>query len=149
MSNHQSKTITPKIISIGYERRTIDEFIGILKEQDVCKLIDVRQLPASRKKGFSNKSLAGRLKSVGIEYLHLREAGNPYHREKDNVKRCLQLYQEYIETHTEFVELVISKIAQQTTALLCYERQHSDCHRSILLQAMKYQGFEADIVEVN
>jgi uncharacterized protein (DUF488 family) len=123
--------------------------ISVLKEQHVCKLIDVRELPISRKKGFSKKSLASHLKSAGIEYLHLREAGHPYHQEKQDLERCLQLYQWCIETHPELVALTTSHITQQTTAILCYERRHSDCHRSILLQAMKHQGLIADIVEVN
>lgn len=149
MINKPNSATCLKLVSLGYERRTADELIEILKEHDVKMLIDVRELPVSRKKGFSKRGLSARLTSAGITYLHLREAGNPYHKEKHNIEHCLQLYRSYLERHPEVVELAISAVTEKTAAFLCYERQHLHCHRSILLQVMKQHGFSAQIIEVN
>lgn len=42
-----------ELLTIGYEGRKIDEFIERLKEFNISRLIDVREIPFSRKPGFS------------------------------------------------------------------------------------------------
>jgi len=63
------------LYTIGYEKRTIGEYIEILVTNDVALVIDVRKNPLSRKKGFSKKALASALSEVGIAYRHLPELG--------------------------------------------------------------------------
>jgi uncharacterized protein (DUF488 family) len=149
MIGQHSSTSCFTLVSLGYERRTIDEVIEILKAYGVKKLIDVRELPMSRKKGFSKGGLSSHLASAGITYLHMREAGNPYHKEKHNLEYCLQLYRSYLERHPEVIERIMSAVTEPRVAFLCYEREHLNCHRSILLHAMRQQGFSARIIEVN
>jgi uncharacterized protein (DUF488 family) len=66
-----------KLFTIGYEGATIDEFIAILFDWDIEHLIDVRDFPTSRKKGFSKNLLAESLNNYGIEYTHLKGLGDP------------------------------------------------------------------------
>jgi len=49
---------TGTIVSIGYEGRSLDEFVQALKGHRVDVLIDVRLTPISRKKGFSKTALS-------------------------------------------------------------------------------------------
>jgi uncharacterized protein (DUF488 family) len=49
------------IATIGYEGSTIDDFVVALLHVSIDVLIDVRDLPLSRKKGFSKNQLAGAL----------------------------------------------------------------------------------------
>ena len=49
------------IYTIGYEGATVDEVIGALSRVGVEQVIDVRQLPLSRRPGFSKSSLAATL----------------------------------------------------------------------------------------
>ena len=49
------------LYTIGYEGRKIDEFVVNLKSSHVKMLIDVRELPLSRKKGFSKNKLKEKL----------------------------------------------------------------------------------------
>lgn len=135
-----------QIISVGYERRSIDELIQILKIQGIRRLLDIREYPHSRKKGFSKTSLSETLKGAGIEYVHLREAGNPYFKQRD-LTQCLALYRAYLDDHLELVEQIASEI-RGVTAVLCYERRHQDCHRSILISALKRAGCEFELIEV-
>ena len=45
------------IFTIGYEKSTIDEFVDRLADAEIEVLVDVRELPLSRKKGFSKNGL--------------------------------------------------------------------------------------------
>jgi hypothetical protein len=48
------------LFTVGYERRTVDGMIEILKDAGVRTLLDVRELPLSRRQGFPKLSTAGR-----------------------------------------------------------------------------------------
>jgi uncharacterized protein (DUF488 family) len=122
------------ILSIGYERRSIIEFIHLLAENGVEQVLDIRETPISRKPGFSKKKLNEHLNQVGIGYVHLPQAGNPYHKDKKDLAQCLQLYRQYLETNPEVVEAVQKECAGKAVAVLCYERKHENCHRSVLLE---------------
>ncbi len=43
--------------TIGYEGKDIQYFIALLKREGITALIDVREKPFSRKKGFSKNKL--------------------------------------------------------------------------------------------
>ena len=65
------------LFTIGYEGASIADFVATLRAVNVDVLIDVRDVPISRKPGFSKRVLAQRLGDVGIEYVHLRDLGDP------------------------------------------------------------------------
>src|SRR5215213_4745951 len=75
------------LFTIGYEGRALDELIAILASNKIDRVIDVRDLPLSRRRGFSKTPLCTALGGAGIEYLHMREAGNPYRKLKDAIPR--------------------------------------------------------------
>lgn len=60
------------VFTIGYEGRTINDFLADLRANDIKLLADVREAPTSRKRGFSKSALASALQDAGIDYLHLR-----------------------------------------------------------------------------
>jgi len=93
-----------KVISIGYERRSIEELIYLLKTNHVTKLLDIRELPLLRKKGSSKKALAVHLEQVGIGYIHLRQAGNPYYKQKYDLVTCLALYSSYLSQNPTLIQ---------------------------------------------
>jgi uncharacterized protein (DUF488 family) len=125
------------IYTIGYERRELDEFVALLGAAGIERVIDVRQLPLSRRHGFSKTPLAAALAGAGIEYLHLRSAGNPFRHAKVNV---LGLYKVYLERSPEVIDEVLAASAGKRTALLCLEREPSECHRGVLASAMGARG---------
>jgi hypothetical protein len=65
------------LCTIGYEGYATAEWLAALRAQGVETIIDVRDLPLSRKRGFSKSQLRESLEAVGIEYLHVRALGNP------------------------------------------------------------------------
>ena len=58
--------MTPKLFTVGYEGRALDELITELVDAGVERLIDVRELPLSRRRGFSKTPLSEALQAVGI-----------------------------------------------------------------------------------
>lgn len=65
------------IFTIGYTGLQIDEFMQHLLEASVEMLLDVREIPISRKRGFSKNALAEKLVEFGIQYHHFKWLGSP------------------------------------------------------------------------
>lgn len=66
-----------RVFSLGYQLRSIDEFVGLLDDSGVSVVVDVREVPWRRKCGFSKSALREALQASGIGYEHARFAGNP------------------------------------------------------------------------
>ena len=122
------------LYTIGYEGRALDELIAILAGHRVGRVIDVRELPLSRRRGFSKTPLGAALVAAGIEYVHIREAGNPYRKLKDAVPRdeLLAKYRAYLADAVGAIEAVADAARGRRVALLCYEAEPAQCHRSLL-----------------
>ena len=131
-----------RIFTIGYEGTTVGEFVAALQEAGVQRIIDVRALPNSRRPGFSKTPLRAALAEVGIDYVHLRALGTPAdgraaaragrHEELERIYAGQLELSEAIAQGAQMVELAREK----PSALLCYEREPSGCHRSLLLDAV-------------
>ena len=63
--------------TIGYEKTSWPDVLATLRAAGVAQVIDVRQLPLSRRAGFSKRQLAAGLAEAGIGYVHLRALGTP------------------------------------------------------------------------
>ncbi|MFH1735659.1 MAG: DUF488 domain-containing protein [bacterium] len=133
-------------LSIGYEGRTIQDLIDLLKTHEIEQVIDVRLMPVSRRKYFCKNNLSAYLREEGIEYLHIRSAGNPYYKQRDDVELCLKLYTGYLKDHPDVMDSVFSKLSDSHTAVLCYERDHVDCHRNVLLRQISKSVHKIEVI---
>lgn len=124
------------LFTIGYEGRQLDELLAILGAHGVARVLDVRELPLSRRRGFSKTPLAHALAEAGIGYTHVREAGNPYRAEKDALPRedLLAKYRAHLNRKRSVVAQVAALVGEEPVALLCYERDPLQCHRTLLAQ---------------
>ena len=129
------------VFTIGYEGLDIDAFVSTLARYDVETVVDIRELPLSRKRGFSKTALASVLSLSGFEYVHMAKLGCPKavrnrYREDANWKRYTQGFLQYLATQeTTIAEL--SDLARSTNcALLCYEADFNFCHRSMVANAV-------------
>src|SRR5688572_8905893 len=132
-----------RLSTIGYEGKTLDEFLGELRAAGVEIVLDVRAVAASRRPGFSKTALAGALREKGIDYLHLRPLGTPAAgREAARAGRIAEMnliYAGQLETAEAALALeqALDEASERHAALLCYERAAPDCHRSMLAERMK------------
>jgi uncharacterized protein (DUF488 family) len=134
--------VAPCIFSLGYQERTIDEYLDALVSAGIGVVVDVRETAWSRKQGFSKKGLQQRLGALGITYVHASFAGNPQsiRRAATSHEACLRGYSEHLDQNDavllQFDELLSRWLLEGVRiCLLCYERHPDDCHRSILLDA--------------
>jgi uncharacterized protein (DUF488 family) len=121
-----------QVFTVGYEGRHLPEFVAILKVARVDRVIDIRELPLSRRKGFSKTPLSAALSEAGIEYVHLRSAGNPYRDQRADIVRCLKLYAGHLRRSPGVIDEVLAAAKGHRAALLCVEREACNCHRSVL-----------------
>ena len=137
------------LATVGYEGRSIDDFIALLRDAEIEILVDVRETPLSRKAGFSKRRLADALNAVGIEYRHERLLGNP----KDNREAFRSGAPEARERFLAHLnngsrssyDNVIALTARHRVALLCFEREHDQCHRSCIADQAAFENAELRI----
>jgi uncharacterized protein (DUF488 family) len=133
---------TMKIYTVGYEGLDIDSFLSLLAENDIETVVDVREMPLSRKPGFSKKSLASVLNLSGREYVHMVDLGCPKpvrdrYREDGNWKRYTEGFMKHLKTQDEAIAELSALAATSNCALLCYEADSNFCHRSMVASAVK------------
>lgn len=129
-----------RITTIGYEGVALADFLATLKTAGVEQLLDIRELPISRRKGFSKTALSAALADAGIAYAHERALGSPRElrnrlREDGNLTRFFADFREYLATQRDLVTSLAGSLTG-TVALLCYERNHRECHRSVVATAL-------------
>jgi len=140
-----------RIFTIGYEGATMGDFIAALTSAGVERVIDVRALPLSRRPGFSKTPLKGALAEVGIDYVHLRALGTPASgREaarKGRHEELKRIYASQLELPEAIAQgaQMLALVREKPSALLCFEREPSGCHRSLLLRAV---AREAEVVDL-
>jgi uncharacterized protein (DUF488 family) len=131
-----------RIFTIGYEGATQPELIAVLQAAGVTQVIDVRAVPLSRKPGFSKNVLAAGLKEAGISYVHLKALGTPpTGREaarKGRMDEMKRIYAIQLDTPEAGVEAarMIALAEEVPSALLCFERDPAQCHRTPLREAV-------------
>lgn len=129
-----------KLFTIGYEGAALDDFVCALKTAKIDVLLDVRELPISRRKGFSKTALGGALTDVGITYRHERQLGSPKiirHRlrEDGNYSRFFREFDRHLTDQWALLETLAEEL-KGNVALMCYEKDHKECHRHSVADAL-------------
>lgn len=155
LSADDGPTSSVWIGSVGYERyRSVEDFARLLAGAGVERLVDVRELPISRRRGFAKSALAAALAEESIEYLHLRCMGNP--------KEFRDLYKsgkvaegragyEHLLAHerTEELRELAVTIQEKRSALMCVEAEEDVCHRQVIFEALREQlDLDLDVAQI-
>lgn len=135
--------VPAELFTIGYEHhRTPDSLAATLRRAGVERLVDVRELPLSRRRGFSKTALAERLADEGIVYAHERALGNPKPY-RDLYKAGRQPegergYRAHIRNGSSgAVDALADSLAEARTAIMCVEHDHATCHRALLVDELR------------
>lgn len=136
------------LYTFGYEGLTIEAFIERLKQARVQLIVDVRELPLSRKKGFSKTAFREALASAGIAYEHRGALGCPKPvRDRYKADGDWQVYTRGFHAHlasqkAEIADLTLTTKAQ-TACLVCFEADFGFCHRTYVARAAHRAGAPA------
>lgn len=138
MRDHVDEAEVNVIHTVGYEKSELSAYVSRLRAAEVEILIDVRDRPISRKRGFSKSALCAAVEEAGIAYLHVQALGDPKPgrdaaRAGDH-DRFVSIFTAHmaLESTCQAVEGLASEIKGRRVCLTCYERDHTACHRTIV-----------------
>lgn len=126
------------IYTIGHSTQTVEAFISLLKMHSINCVIDVRSMPFSQfASQFNKNELSYELKKEGIQYIHMGEEFGA--RREDE-----SLYDD--DGSLNFGKTIDSSLFKKgmervfnglkkgvTIALMCSEKEPSECHRCIMV----------------
>jgi AbrB family looped-hinge helix DNA binding protein len=138
--------VTFAVSTIGYEGRTPAQFIEELRSHRIRQLIDVRELPLSRKNGFSKNLLAESLQKYSILYRHIPELGSPRalryaYKNGGSPEEFMEGYTAHLDRSNDAFEMMRDFALGVPSAIMCFERDYRTCHRSILSERLSQEGF--------
>ncbi len=135
--------------TLGHSTRPLQEFIGLLQDSAVARVVDVRRLPGSRRHPhFDQERLRPALAAQGIDYLHVPAlggrrggslAGSP---NGFWTNLSFRRYADYALT-APFQEALAGLIASgshRRSALVCSEAVWWRCHRRIIADYLLLRG---------
>ena len=126
------------IFTVGYEKRSGEELMSMLRNAGVEVLADIREKPVSRVADFRGSALREFCEQAGIAYEGWPELGST-EKQRDDLKETgdFKAFERRFRSHVvKFCEEALAKLSEsakkKTVALLCYERLHEECHRSVV-----------------
>jgi len=132
-----------RIYTIGHNKKSLRQFIDLLRQAQVTKVIDVRLNNTSQLVGFAKKEDLGFiLELVGIEYEHLPQLAPT----KEILKKFTQgknwdeyegAYLQLLKERNPIALLEQHSEGNQTVCLLCSEEKPDQCHRRLLAEYMQ------------
>ncbi len=128
------------LFTIGYEGVQFADFLQRLKAAGVDIVVDVRELPLSRRRGFSKNRLSELLEKHGIQYVHKRELGAPREirhelRETGDYTAYFRRFNAYLKTQRDALERLVDECVG-AVVLMCFERDPKECHRSAVAREL-------------
>lgn len=144
-------TPRPKLFTIGYATHTPATLLDRLIVNGVEVLLDVRELPLSRRPGFSKLALAKAAEKRGVEYRHFKSLGVPSQLRKQRKlgnldgRAYLEAFRRILKEQPEVLADALAVVEDKRCCLLCLEQHPADCHRSVVadeLSQMRRSGLE-------
>jgi uncharacterized protein (DUF488 family) len=120
-------------MTIGYEGSRVEDFLSTLTAAGVTTLLDIREIAASRRRGFAKTALRANLAGIGIAYRHEPKLGSPRAirhrlRETGSYERFFLDFDRYLSSQQDLLQHLATELSG-SVVLLCYERDHHECHR--------------------
>jgi len=127
-----------KIWTIGFTKKSAEEFFGLLQSSGAKRLVDVRLNNSSQLAGFTKRDdLQYFLKAIcGMEYVHLPELA-PTQEMLDAYKAKEVDWAEYERRFSALmaerkVEESVAREVLENAVLLCSEPKPEKCHRRLV-----------------
>jgi hypothetical protein len=154
--DHRQTFTNHTLFTIGYEGRSLEEYLNRLLVYGVRTLCDVRKNAFSQKYGFSKAQLKLACEGVGINYIHIPELGiestdrqslfsqADYDRLFENYRKTV-----LIENSDQMDRIVRLIERDERVALTCFEKNVEQCHRTqVAREIMSKPGIKFDFKEL-
>ena len=140
-----------KIFTIGFTKKTAEEFFETLRASGANRLVDVRLNNVSQLAGFAKKQdLAYFLRKIcGMDYVHLPVLA-PTQDILDEYKKHKGDWQIYERSFLSLmrerrIEETVSREVLADSCLLCSEDKPHHCHRRLVAEYLKEHWGDVDI----
>ena len=144
-----------EIYTIGFTKKSADQFFGLLKRNDIRRLVDVRLNNVSQLAGFAKRDdLAYFLRElVGADYRH-EPLLAPTQEMLDEYKKRRGSWAEY---ERRFLDLMAEREVErqldrslfaERTVLLCSEATPEHCHRRLVVDYLDSRWGDLQAVHI-
>jgi uncharacterized protein (DUF488 family) len=126
------------LFTVGYERRTGEELMSVLRDAGIAHLADIRDKPVSRKPDFRAAALRAFCEEARIEYGAWPDLGSTAEQRDQlhasgDLERFHRVFRTYAQRNLgDSIDRLASVAQKKVVAMLCYERAHEECHRSVV-----------------
>jgi uncharacterized protein (DUF488 family) len=131
------------IYTIGHSTHSLEDFIALLKEQDIDMLVDVRSFPGSRRyPHFNKENLLVAMPAAGIRYEHMLVLGGRRKKSAEvesspNTYWQVSAFRNYAdhalsEEFRDGLRQLEQAALENTCAIMCAEAVWWRCHRRII-----------------
>lgn len=143
-----------KLFTLGFTKKSAEEFFGRLKRSGASRLVDVRLNNVSQLAGFTKRDdLRFFTKAIcGMPYLHLPTLA-PTQAMLDGYKKAKGGWEAYERQFLELmrerqVELTAPREKLEGACLLCSEDRPDFCHRRLVAEYLKRHWGAVEIVHL-
>lgn len=141
-----------KIYTIGFTKKSAEEFFTLIKKSGVKRVIDVRRNNTSQLSGFAKENdLKYFLKELcHVDYVHAldlaptEEILQPYRHKEHTWQDFKKDYLKLLAARK--IETTFDKKLLDKSCLLCGEAEPDHCHREFLIEYL--QSHWKDVIEV-
>lgn len=144
-----------KLFTIGYTKKSLEEFSKLLKKNDIQLLIDIRLKNSSQLAGFAK---AKDLKFILEEFLHIKYIHLPELSPTEEIFKKYKSdnnWEDYVESFNELMKRrQMDKILKNTIGdfqricLLCSEDLPKKCHRRLVAEFFKNNNNDVEILHL-
>ena len=125
-----------EIWDVGHSNRQEEDFLSLLKDHKIEKIVDVRRFPLSKKFPYFERSqLALTLNKINISYFWLGDKLGGFRKGG---------YEQWMKTEdfAAGIEEVEKQARNQRTALMCAEAYYGRCHRRFIIKHLEQRGWQ-------
>ncbi|MGI6481954.1 MAG: DUF488 family protein [Methanobacterium sp.] len=125
-----------RIFTIGHSNHPLEDFLKLLDDKGIKKLVDVRSAPYSKYSPHFNKNdIKKSLKENGVDYFYLgkkiggRPSNESYYKDGKIMYNLVKMDENYKEGIKNLEEM----LDDRRTVLMCSEEDPHKCHRHKLI----------------
>lgn len=147
--------MTSTLFTIGFTKKTAEEFFGLLQEAGVQKLVDIRENRVGQLAGFAKyPDLAfflHRVAGIAYDYQPIFAPGPEIRTAYRKSRDWAQYERSYVElmAQRQVLEQVDPSSFEGRVALLCSEAEPEKCHRRLVAEMLarhwNAQGHQVEI----
>jgi uncharacterized protein (DUF488 family) len=144
-----------KIYTIGFTQKTAEKFFGLLRSNQIQRLVDIRLRPDGQLAGFAKKDdLAYFLRELanGCQYIQMPELAptseilDEYRKDKNWTRYLLQFHA--LMDERNIPKVLNQKDFEASSVLLCSEATPEHCHRRLVAERMAAAWPDMEIIHL-